>query len=1217
MAFSLLKKAARATASGFRHKWVRRVMIALALVGAGLAIWFGFVMTGLDLLASPWLRGGVIALLYAVVGLVWFLRWRKRRKKAQALEDSLFSAPASDSKVLNERMQEAMAKLRKSGGRNYLYDLPWYVIIGPPGAGKTTALANSGIEFPGQDGLADHARGFGGTRNCDWWFAEDAVLIDTAGRYTTQDSDRQADQASWKAFLDLLKKGRPDQPVNGVMLAFSVEDVMNATEDSLQAHAETVRARLAELHETLRIDVPVYAIFTKADLISGFREYFGSFSQSRRKLVWGHTFQTRDRKAATHEEVPAAFDALLTRLSDEVVDRMTEEPDPASRIAIFGLPGQMEMLRDKMAEFLRLVFEPTRYKSAAILRGFYFTSGTQEGTPVDQVLGAMARDSQSEGFRPAFMSGKGKSYFLHDLLRKVIFAERDWVGFDRKAVRRRQILHTGGLALISVVTLLGMAGFGYAFWKSADQLRAAQVDASDYADTAREELSKTVISDDDPAPVLPELQRLRDMRAGYADKTAPPLIENMGLSRWSELHQAANRAYSDGLERMLRPRLVLYLENTIPQLIADGNTAGVYRALKVYLLLGGQGPAKSSDMAAVESYFDDLWSARYSAPGETRIHDQLMGHLQAMLQLDGDRTDLIGIDNAIVTKARDAIVNLPLAEQAYASIKDRAISSGQTAFGLADAIGGQVDQVLTTNDGTDLHQLVVPGLYTFEGYWGFFLDELTNARARLEEDRWVLGDAADRVDYQRQLGSLSRDLHRMYRQQFDAAWNNVLSRLALQRMSADPPRYDKLAVAGSSVNSPLLRLVEEVDRQTRLSRLYDKLDTLSPEQAAQMAAGGGDLGAALGDTAFNQIYAGSGVFQRVVMDQLRASSTGKSQTRAQSAGGASATDDSQRAQVERISGDFAIWHRLLDGEQGGRAIDVVLSNLQALRENRRNASLAPTPADETMLRQQLATLTMNNSALPKPLATMLNGVEREFSSVAQDATVSQLNRALNDDVGAFCREFIAPYFPFAQNGRHVSPAIFGQFFGPGGRMDRYFTTYLQPYVSRGENGLEPAPDNALGQRLSPALLRSFSQAEAIRMAFFASGSSEPEVSMSITHVSSSPSVQLAVLTMNGKQLRTQPNSTAAEMVWPGQSSGVNLSLYPQSEGGNSALNFNDGRWDIVSFLRNGVVKINGNVANVAEQVGGRSITYRFEFDSTTVPFLMPELSEFTCPVSVE
>ena len=64
------------------------------------------------------------------------------------------------------------------------------MFIGPPGAGKTTALANSGLTLPArrrQGAKPGQGRGRY-TRNCDWWFTDDAVLIDTAGRYTTQDS---------------------------------------------------------------------------------------------------------------------------------------------------------------------------------------------------------------------------------------------------------------------------------------------------------------------------------------------------------------------------------------------------------------------------------------------------------------------------------------------------------------------------------------------------------------------------------------------------------------------------------------------------------------------------------------------------------------------------------------------------------------------------------------------------------------------------------------------------------------------------------------------------------------------------------------------------------------------------------------------------------------------------------------------------------------------
>lgn len=1189
-----------------RYAWGRWLLIILGLVGIIAAVWFGFPMTGVAFLSTVLIRALTIGGLFALIGIIYLIRWRVRRRKAQTLEDDFVERSVGDGSVLAERMQEALAKLKASGGKNYLYDLPWYVIIGPPGAGKTTALKNAGIEFPGLESMPEQGQGFGGTRNCDWWFAEDAVLIDTAGRYTTQDSDAAADQASWTSFLDLLKKGRADQPINGVILAFSVEDMMNTSQDMLARHAETVRNRLGEIHETLKIDFPVYVLFTKADLISGFREYFGSFSQSRRRHVWGATFQTKDRKAETYQEVGAEFDALVSRLSDEVIDRMSEEPDGVARISIFGLPGQMAMLRDNVTEFMRRVFEPTRYKTNAILRGFYFTSGTQEGTPIDQVLGAMSRDGgDGAAFQPAFMSGQGKSYFLYDLLKKVIFEESDWVSFDQRSIRRRLALRTAALTLIGAVTFGAMGAFGWSFWQNKTLLAEAQSDADIYYDRARNEIVRTVIDDTDPSVVMPVLQDLRIMTAGYGDPTEATRSEGFGLSKRREINLAATKAYSDGLERMLRPRMLLHMENEIPQLIADEKTAEIYRALKVYLLLGGQGEGRGDD-GAITAYFDDVWTTQFGGVGLSDERDQINAHLTAMLELDGDRRPEIEIDSEIVRKARDAIVNLPLADQAYASIKDRVVTSGIPDFNLANPEYGPMGVVFEASDGAALDTMRVPALFTFEGYWGFFLEELTAARDRLREDSWVLGDAANRVGYETQLAGLERELHRLYRLEFNDAWKTMFARIGVARMSLDPPNYDALGTKASATASPLLTFVREVEQETNLARLYADLESLSPED---LVGGGESTGNALGNAVWYKIYQGSGVLQRVVLDSVT------SRTKAQTRVGNAVAEDTQRRQVERISQDFQDWHALLKGPEKQRPIDLILGNLRNLRENRRQAARAPTPADETLLGQSLAALTANNTALPKPVAQMLNEIDSEFSAVAREATLAQLNRALNDEVTQFCRDFIEPLFPFG-SGRHVSPAVFGQFFGPGGRMDSYYTNYLQPHVLRGSAGLEAAPDSPIGQNLSPAALRQFDRAQAIQLAFFASGSPEPQVQMSVSHTRSN-SVEFAVLDINGAEVRTQPDSSPSGVTWPGQASGVSIELFPQIPGRESVRGFSAGRWDIVNFLRQGRSRASGNVVDVTHEIGGRSITYRIEFDSTTVPFLMPELSDFSCPLSLE
>src|SRR5689334_25184375 len=99
-----------------------------------------------------------------------------------------------------------------------------------------------------------------------WWFTEQAVLVDTAGRYTTQESDKEADAAAWLGFLHLLKRHRGRQPLNGVIVTLSIADLVHWNDEELDRYAQHVRERVGELHARLGIRLPLYLLVTKADL---------------------------------------------------------------------------------------------------------------------------------------------------------------------------------------------------------------------------------------------------------------------------------------------------------------------------------------------------------------------------------------------------------------------------------------------------------------------------------------------------------------------------------------------------------------------------------------------------------------------------------------------------------------------------------------------------------------------------------------------------------------------------------------------------------------------------------------------------------------------------------------------------------------------------------------------------------------------------------------
>ena len=266
-----------------RTPWLP-VLATLALLA--ILIWFWGPLLDTDgsaPLASSSARWLLIALLLALAAAPFGARmWLARRRNVGLMQTIAPAAGSTDGPgaaelaALGQRMRAALAVLRTANpgwrmrGR-YLYELPWYMFVGAPGSGKTTALTRSGLEFPLAETLGpDAIGGIGGTRHCDWWFTDEAVLLDTAGRYTTQDSDLEADRAAWSGFLELLKKHRPRRPVNGVIVAISVTDLLLQDLAAREAQARAVRARIQELQERLDLAFPVYVVVTKSDLLAGF-----------------------------------------------------------------------------------------------------------------------------------------------------------------------------------------------------------------------------------------------------------------------------------------------------------------------------------------------------------------------------------------------------------------------------------------------------------------------------------------------------------------------------------------------------------------------------------------------------------------------------------------------------------------------------------------------------------------------------------------------------------------------------------------------------------------------------------------------------------------------------------------------------------------------------------------------------------------------------------
>lgn len=780
---------------------------------------YGLPVIGVPALASPDLRLWLLVGVFAVVGGGLALGFWRERARADALEAGLVRGyagqadPTGEARLLAVRMANVLTQMKQKGGRGYLYARPWYVIIGPPGVGKTTALQHCGVPFQtlGRDGFAPE--GIGGTRNVDWWFAEPAVLLDTAGRYVTQESDRARDIAGWGELLRLLRTHRPRQPVNGVILAFSVEDLLFGTRDSIAWHAATVRARLDEIREVLGIDVPVYVLFTKVDLVAGFRERFGRLTPQDRQAIWGHTFQTSDRGADTATGVGPAFDRLLGRLTDSTVAEIAQDHDGLSRIAGFSFPTQMAILKPKVESFLANVFAPpTRVaRHRAILRGFYFASGTQDGTPFDQILGVLARDRGAEAPQDRAHGRHGKSYFLHDLLTRVVFAEQGWVGHDPRRAARRRRLRRLGLASVVAATLAVMAGVAVRYWTTATLVAEAEAAAAAYFADAAALLAQPVVADADPRPVLGYLDALRDL-PGRVPPPAPAWRwPGFGLDRGAVIAAATTQAYGDGLERLLRPRLMLALENVLLADLAAGpahpDPGAVFQRLHAYLHLANHPDSRGDGDAAVLQVFARQWRGDMAEDTAEDTAAALRTHLLALRALDDGGRTAVSADAALVAQVRDMLGALPLATQVIALLDTRSFAEGLADLVVADAIPRAADLFRTT-DGRPVASVFVPGLFTDVGARRFVSGAAGDAAEIWRAHRWILDDGGVPASVVDQLAALDADVARAYRRAAARAWETLFQTLALQPITADARGVARLARLGDRTDTPLRRIAQ-------------------------------------------------------------------------------------------------------------------------------------------------------------------------------------------------------------------------------------------------------------------------------------------------------------------------------------------------------------------------------------------------------------------------
>jgi type VI secretion system protein ImpL len=745
----------------------------------------------------------IVTIAFVIMGLLvsFLLRLRRAARLeqdllAQSMKQAESAKPDRRKEILalQQQASKAIGALKGSrlakGGHAALYALPWYVIVGPPGAGKTTAIRHSGLDFPiEQAGSA--FRGTGGTRNCDWWFTNEAILLDTAGRYSTETDDQQ----EWFAFLDLLKRNRPRKPINGLLVALSVTDLIGASDEQIGGIAKRLRARVDEVTTRLRMRVPVYVLLTKTDMIAGFTEFWNDLRKSDRGQLWGMSFPL----APTTEEPGAIFerefDLLLKSLQARTVRRLTSERHVETRRLLWMFPVEFAPLRANLSSFIGQLFQRNSFQETPAFRGVYFTSGTQNTRPMSRVLQSMA---SSFGMRlpgPIGAAIEAKSFFLTDVFRRVIFPDQLLAGQTESEKRRRLLVR---LAVAAVCLFMGgcLDLPGVLTFSHNKQLLHATADTASGIESAKWAETGTL---DANAPKLDAAQEQLRQLAEWNDNGAPVQMR-WGMYEGRELYVGLRDVYVTAVSRAVMDRAFsdlddrLHAMDTGPMRTSE-NFNRDFDTLKLYLMLGD--PSK----------MDPTWAARRLVQGwhltsHARVKDEerlVLPHVEYVLELlaKGEVKPWKS-DPALVTRARSILSQVPQVERLYESlVRDANVEIApirrETIF------YGAVAPFVQSRK-----QVKVDGAYTKLG-WGRVRALLGEQRAKLAAEQWVLGDGDDTSAQ----GAVDK-LRGLYFERYKTAWRDFFVDLQVQ----DPGNADLAIEELQALSEPewaYLRLIRTLN----------------------------------------------------------------------------------------------------------------------------------------------------------------------------------------------------------------------------------------------------------------------------------------------------------------------------------------------------------------------------------------------------------------------
>ncbi|BCG10650.1 type VI secretion system membrane subunit TssM [Buttiauxella agrestis] len=1055
------------------------------------------------------------------------------------------------------RLQRHLAR------RNYLYHLPWYMIIGTSGSGKSTLLG----EGYSADTIYAPEK-VRGENNSTWHISPrvgaHAVIFDIDGALIEQPVSEQEETNSnarlWVHWLDWLNQKRHRQPLNGIILTVDLPELLTANKNQRERQLTILRQRLQDIRQQLQCELPVYITLTKLDLLFGFAPLFQPLDKQERDATLGVTFTAgAHENERWREELHAFWQEWMERFNQALPNLSLNHVESSQRSTLFSFSRQVQGIIEHLEALISGLLAGDNM--AVMLRGVYLTSSLQRGQVDDMFIqSAAAQYRLGQNAMTSWPMVETQPYFTRRLFPQTLLAEPNlasensvWLGKNKRQL-------TVFSAIGAVAAIACIAGWHHYYKSNYRSGVTVLAQAKSFMDIPPpqgiDELGNLQ---------LPLLNPIRDATLAYGDYREHNALTDMALYQGRRIGPYVERTYLQLLEQRYLPALLNGLIRDLNN--AEPESEKKLAVLRVIRMLEDK---SGRDNKVVEQYMGQRWSDNFH--GQRGLQGQLMAHLDYALEHTNWQAQRMAGDNDSINRflpytkpiaaAQKELSKLSIYQRVYQSLRTRALGVLPADLNLRDQIGPSFDKVFVANKEEDLS---VPQFLTRYGLQSYFVKQRDSLVELTALDSWVLNITKDVTYSAADREEIQRHITEQYISDYTATWQAALNNLDLreyedmqqvidaleQIISGDQPFYRALqALRDNTQSPPPPANLPDKTREAMMSALdFQLLTRLGREFAPEnsVLAEGKDK-----DSTLQTVY-------------------------------------QQLTELHRYL--LAIHNSPVPGKSALKAVQLRLDQ---------NSS------DPIFATRQLA------KTLPAPLNRWVGKLADQAWHVVMIEAVHYMEVEWNEKVVKAWQQTLADRYPFdPQAEQDASLDAFDRFFKPAGILDSFYQENLKLFI---ESKLTLGEDGQVLIRQD--VQQQIETAQKIRDTFFTQQSGLGTQYAAET-VELSANKRRSVLNMDGQLLDySHGRNFTAHLVWPNtmrEGSESKLTLIGTGGGAPRSIIFS-GPWAQFRLIDAGqLTNVEDGSFDVRFNVDGGHMIYRIHVDTQDNPFTGGLFSDFTLP----